>query len=100
VPQKPASVFKPGAPIDETGAIATLDTEYQDALAVHISGGEAAAYALDVSPDNETWFEGAATYSGSAIDAVEHRPEAYVRVRVTTAATTAGTTADVYLAAD
>jgi len=80
--------------IDATGTIAETSVEIAKLVSVNIVAEETADYALDVSPDGETWFDAEATYSGIDIRDVFDLTDRFLRVRVTTAAS-AGATADI-----
>jgi len=100
MPQRPLHKLRQGVAIDATGTVFEIKAEYASTIALHLAGDDTADYAVDVSPDGSAWFNSVSTYAGTAdIDAVLTRPEAYLRLRVTTPAATAGATAEVYAAA-
>jgi hypothetical protein len=98
---KPVNKLIEGAAIDATGVIVEADVSYASDVGLHLTGTDTADYAVDVSPDGSTWFQGVDTFSATDdIDTVLTRPEAKLRVRVTSAAATGGATADVYVGAN
>jgi len=80
--------------IDATGEIAETSVEIAKLVSLNIVGDSTADYALDVSPDGETWFADEATYSGTDIRDVFDLTDRFVRFRVTAAAG-AGDTANI-----
>ena len=94
--------------IDATGELAVFEIR-EDVdpdskhVGLNIDGGEAASYAVDVgAPDgdgNVVWIsQNEAEYTDTAdVSDGWRQTEKYMRIRVTTAAPTAGTTADVYV---
>lgn len=67
---------------------------------VRIEGTDSADYAVEVADaDETTWFEQASVTGASSVSEAFTTPHARLRVRVTTAATTGGATADVLIGA-
>lgn len=88
-----------GTPIDETGEVIVLDTRGKTTLDLHLSGTEAASYALEAGPDGSDWRGPFKTWdSTTTITATFETGSRYVRVRITESAT-AGSTADAYMEA-
>lgn len=91
--------FVQGHDISATGEVFSLRIAESPQVALQIDGTAGADYAVDVSPDAATWFNGVSTYSAvTRVNDGWTQPEAWVRLRVTAAAA-AGETADIYLAA-
>jgi len=72
--------------IDSTGEVLEVDTGGDKAVAVNIEGDATADYALDVGPDGSVYFDNEETYSGTSISDTFRLPDRYLRLRVTTAA--------------
>jgi len=81
-------------PIDATGDVFETNLEQSVLVSLNIAGTESATYALDVSPDGDTYFDAEETYTGSDIRDVFEVTDRYVRVRVTSAGGS-GSTADI-----
>ena len=89
------SDIKEDVPIDEIGEVFETSVEIAKLISINIEGTEEAAYALDVSPDGETWFADEVEYElGQDIRDVFEMTDRHVRIRVTTAAS-ADETADI-----
>jgi len=82
------------APIDATGTVFETNLAQSVLVSLNIDGTESATYALDVSPDGDTYFNAEETYTGSDIRDVFEITDRYVRVRVTSAGP-GGSTADI-----
>jgi len=80
--------------IDSKDVIASTSINDSLTVSLNIVGDNTADYALDVSADGDTWFEGEETYSGSDVRDAFDITDRYVRLRVTSAAT-ADSTADI-----
>jgi len=78
--------------IDATGEIVTTNVEDARLVSLNITADGDADYSLDVSADNETWFDDEATYLQADVDDprdirdVFELTDRFVRVRVTSAA--------------
>ena len=89
-----------GLAIDATGEIFQSSVEIAKLISVNIQATANADYALDVSPDGDTWFDAEVEYVAADepdpqdIRDVFELTDRYVRLRVTAAAT-ADATADV-----
>lgn len=92
--------------IDSTGEVATFDVKeshaHDETIGLNIDGTEATDYAVDLGgPDGNggiTWFTGEVTYSSTAeVRDGWQQAEKYIRIRVTTAASS-GSEATIYLA--
>jgi hypothetical protein len=67
---------------------------------VRIEGTDSADYVVEVADaDETTWFEEASVTGASSVSEKFETPHARLRVRVTTAASTGGATADVLVGA-
>jgi len=87
--------------IDSTGEIFQTAVEIAKLVSVNITADGDADYALDVSPDRDTWFDAEAEYLAADQDTQDVRDvfkltDRYVRLRVTSAAS-GGSTADVII---
>lgn len=80
--------------IDSTVTVLETNVEQSLLCSLNIDGTESATYALDVSPDGDTYFTAEETYTGSDIRDVFELTDRYIRVRVTSAAS-GGSTADI-----
>lgn len=83
-----------GLDISATGEIFRATILNSRLVSINIDGDASADYALDVSPDNDTYFDAEETYSGTDIRDVFEITDRYLKIRVTTAAG-GGDTADV-----
>jgi len=81
-------------PIDSTGEVFETNLEQSKLLSINIVGESSATYALDVSPDGDTYFESEETYTGTDIRDVFELTDRYIRVRVTSTGNT-NDTADI-----
>ncbi len=70
-------------PIDATGQVLETNLEESKLLSINIVGESTAEYALDVSPDGDTYFESEESYTGTDIRDVFELTDRYVKVRVT-----------------
>lgn len=91
--------------IDSTGTIADVELGAEPGtnpteVDVRIEGTDSADYVVEVAAaDETTWFEEASVTGASSVSEKFETPHARLRVRVTTAATTGGATADVLIGA-
>lgn len=95
-------------PIDATGEVATFeisgDWDPAYTIGLNVDGDEAASYAVDLggkdhNDDTITWFTDETEYDSTArISDAWIQAEEWLRVRVTTAAATAGSEATIYVA--
>jgi hypothetical protein len=95
-------------PIDQTGEIGTFlvrrsDTANVEDVGVYIDGTDTASYAVDVGENENNavkyWFEDQHTYdSTDKVSDMFTMPARFLRVRVTTAASTSGATAKLLIA--
>jgi hypothetical protein len=74
------------ADISSTGTLLVVEVIGDCLVSVNIDGDETADYALDVSADNNNWFEAEETYSGTDIRDTFRVGDRYLRLRVTTSA--------------
>lgn len=79
-------VRETGLDISSTGEIFRTTIEDSRLISINIEGDATADYALDVSPDNDTYFDAEETYSGTDIRDAFEITDRYVRIRVTSAA--------------
>jgi len=83
-----------GLDISGTGEIIRVTIEDSRLISINIEGDATADYALDVSPDNDTYFDAEETYSGTDIRDAFEITDRYLKIRVTSAASS-NDTADV-----
>jgi len=83
-----------GLDISSTGEIFRETIQDSRLVSINIKGDATADYALDVSPDNDTYFDAEETYSGTDIRDAFELTDRYLKIRVTSAAG-ANDTADV-----
>ena len=93
------SDIETNVPIDSTGEIFETTVKLSKLVSVNIDATAEADYALDVSPDGDTYFNAEAEYLSSNMDTTDVRDtfdvtDRYLRLRVTSAAG-AGETATV-----
>jgi len=95
--RKQSSIERTDQDISTTGVIAETTTTGDPIVSLNIEATAAASYAIDVSADGETWFEGEVVYDQADVDdATDIRDtfqvgDARMRVRVTTAASSGET---------
>jgi len=75
-----------GLDISSTGEIFRATIEDSRLISINIEGDATADYALDVSPDNDTYFDAEETYSGTDIRDAFEITDRYLKIRVTSAA--------------
>ncbi|EMA19012.1 hypothetical protein [Haloarcula argentinensis] len=100
--QKQSKTRASGADISTTGVVLRAETPGDALVSLNIDATADASYALDVSPtgDPQDWFEAEETYAAADVDDLQDirdtfvAGDAYIRVRVTSAAA-AGETADI-----
>jgi len=83
--------------IDSTGEVVSTSIQESVLVGVEIAADDTADYALDVSPDGNTYFEAEATYTDTdEVRDVFELSDRYIKIRVTTAAS-ANSTADIFI---
>lgn len=86
--------------IDSAGVLAEMQIDGADVLEVNIQGDESATYQLFISPTGTNWYPSTEYPSTTTVDDVRDTAARFVRLEVTTAAATAGMTANFYLGAN